>query len=175
MSSLLGSSLASPEILHFGVFGDLAFFYDMNSLGNRHVGKNIRILLINNGKGTEFRNFSHPASMWGDEADAFIAAGGHYGNKSHDLVSHYARDLGFEYLSASCKDEFAKVSDRFLEPGLSRPVVLEVFTGSKDESDALEMFCDALRPDSKDKAKDLIKSVFGKDAIERVNKLMGRK
>ena len=175
MSSLLGSSLASPEILHFGVFGDLAFFYDMNSLGNRHVGKNIRILLINNGKGTEFRNFSHPASMWGDEADAFIAAGGHYGNKSHDLVSHYARDLGFEYLSASCKDEFAKVSDRFLEPGLSRPVVMEVFTGSKDESDALEMFCDALRPDSKDKAKDLIKSVFGKDAIERVNKLMGRK
>ena len=78
-------------------------------------------------------------------------------------------------LSASCKDEFAKVSGRFLEPGHSRPVVLEVFTDSKDESDALEMFCDALRPDSKDKAKDLIKSVFGKDAIERVNKMIGRK
>lgn len=174
LSSLVGSSLASPDVLHFGVFGDLAFFYDMNSLGNRHVRGNIRILLINNGKGTEFRNYSHPASMWGDEADAFIAAGGHYGNKSHELVSHYAQDLGFEYFAASGKDEFTKMSDRFISPDISRPVLMEVFTDSKDESDALEMFCGAVRPDSKDKAKDLIKGVFGKDAIEKVNKLIGR-
>lgn len=174
LSSLVGSSLASPEILHFGVFGDLAFFYDMNSLGNRHIGKNIRILLINNGKGTEFRNYSHPASMWGDDADAYIAASGHYGNKSHELVSHYAQDLGLEYLSASNAEEFNSVSDRFVSPSLSRSMVLEVFTDSEDESRALEMFGNAVGPDAKDKAKDLIKSVFGKDSINRINKLIGK-
>lgn len=174
LSSLVGSSLASPEILHFGVFGDLAFFYDMNSLGNRHIGKNIRILLINNGKGTEFRNYSHPASMWGDDADAYIAASGHYGNKSHELVSHYAQDLGFEYLSASNADEFGIVSDRFVSPSMSRSMILEVFTDSEDESRALEMFGNAVGPDAKDKAKDLIKSVFGKDSINRINKLIGK-
>ena len=174
LSSLVGSSLASPEILHFGVFGDLAFFYDMNSLGNRHIGKNIRILLINNGKGTEFRNYSHPASMWGDDADAYIAAGGHYGNKSHELVSHYAQDLGLEYLSASNAEEFNSVSERFVSPSLSRSMVLEVFTDSEDESRALEMFGNAVGPDAKDKAKDLIKSVFGKDSINRINKLIGK-
>ena len=174
LSSLVGSSLASPEILHFGVFGDLAFFYDMNSLGNRHIGKNIRILLINNGKGTEFRNYSHPASMWGDDADAYIAASGHYGNKSHELVSHYAQDLGFEYLSVSNADEFGIVSDRFVSPSMSRSMILEVFTDSEDESRALEMFGNAVGPDAKDKAKDLIKSVFGKDSINRINKLIGK-
>lgn len=174
LSSLVGSSLASPEILHFGVFGDLAFFYDMNSLGNRHIGKNIRILLINNGKGTEFRNYSHPASMWGDDADAYIAASGHYGNKSHELVSHYAQDLGLEYLSASNAEEFNSVSERFVSPSLSSSMVLEVFTDSEDESRALEMFGNAVGPDAKDKAKDLIKSVFGKDSINRINKLIGK-
>ena len=31
LSTLLGSSLATKDRLHFGIFGDLAFFYDMNS------------------------------------------------------------------------------------------------------------------------------------------------
>ena len=39
VSSLIGASLADPTRLCFGIFGDLAFFYDMNAVGNRHVGK----------------------------------------------------------------------------------------------------------------------------------------
>ena len=54
LSSLLGASLCNPNKLYFCVIGDLAFFYDMNALGNRHFGKNVRILLVNNGKGCEF-------------------------------------------------------------------------------------------------------------------------
>lgn len=73
MSALIGASLANPQKIYFGVFGDLAFFYDLNSLGNRHVNSNIRILLINNGKGAEFRNYSHPAAAFGEKADQFIA------------------------------------------------------------------------------------------------------
>ena len=97
LSTLLGASLASPEKKYFAVIGDLAFFYDMNALGNRYFGKNVRILLVNNGKGTEFRHYSHPASILKEDADPFVAAAGHYGNKSGELVKHYAQDLGFEY------------------------------------------------------------------------------
>ena len=43
MSSLIGASLVTPNKLFFGIFGDLSFFYDMNVLGNRHVGNNVRI------------------------------------------------------------------------------------------------------------------------------------
>lgn len=137
-SSLIGASLVHPDKLYFGVLGDLAFFYDMNSIGNRHVGKNVRILLVNNGKGTEFRNYSHPAAAFGDEADWYMAAAGHFGNKSHQLVKHYAEDLGYEYLSADNKDDFLRVMPRFVTTEITdKPIILEVFTNNEDESKAL--------------------------------------
>ena len=139
LSTLLGASLADSKRLHFAVLGDLAFFYDMNALGNRHVGRNLRILLVNNGKGVEFRNFNHPASQFGDAADRYVAAGGHYGAKSRTLVKGYAESLGFEYMSASTKSEYLAASPRFWSGELTaRPMILEVFTDSADDSAALE-------------------------------------
>ena len=106
MSSLIGASLASPDKLFFGVIGDLACFYDLNSLGNRQVSSNVRLMILNNGVGTEFKNYDHKAAKFGEEADAYMAARGHYGNRSRNLLRHYAEDLGYEYMSASDKEEF---------------------------------------------------------------------
>ena len=141
VSTMIGASLANPKRLIFGIFGDLAFFYDMNVLGNRHVGKNVRLMLINNGCGAEFRLSAHLCEKnFGEEADSFMAAAGHFGNKSPQLIKHYAEDLGYEYLTASSKDEFRQVIERFLTPGITdRPMLFEVFTDKQDESDALEI------------------------------------
>lgn len=139
VSSLIGASLANKEKLYFGVVGDLAFFYDMNSLGNRHVGNNVRLLIVNNGRGTEFRNFYHTGSTFGDAADDYIAAAGHFGKQSRVLVKNFAEDLGYEYLSASSKDEFLQHIAHFVtSEKLSRPIVFEIFTDSADESAALK-------------------------------------
>lgn len=174
MSSLLGASFANREKLYFGVFGDLAFFYDMNSLGNRHVGSNVRVLLINNGKGTEFRNFTHHGNAFGDAADCYIAAGGHYGNKSPELVKHYAQDLGFEYLSASSKEEFESVYEHFLTPEVMRaPMLFEVFTNSRDESDALECIM-YIEKTAEGKVKALIKQFLGEKGIHTVKNILGK-
>lgn len=139
MSAAVGASLANKDKLYFCVVGDLAFFYDMNSLGNRHVGNNVRILIVNNGRGTEFRNFYHVGSTFGDAADAYIAAAGHYGKQSRSLVKNYAQDLGYEYMAASCKEEFMAVYERFVAPEVTdRPMVFEIFTESADESGTLK-------------------------------------
>lgn len=139
VSSVMGASLANQEKLYFCVVGDLAFFYDMNSLGNRHIGNNIRLMIVNNGRGTEFRNFYHVGSTFGDDADAYIAAAGHYGNKSKSLVKNFATDLGYEYISASSKEEFLKLYEHFVSPEITeKPIVFEIFTDSKDESDTLK-------------------------------------
>ena len=53
-SMLIGESVLSDE-LHFLITGDLAFFYDLNSLGIRHIKNNVRILIINNNGGVEFK------------------------------------------------------------------------------------------------------------------------
>lgn len=85
MSSLIGASLVHPDKLYFGVVGDLAFFYDLNSLGNRHIGKNIRIMLFNNGKGCEFKHNMSPGHIFKDDVDFYISAAGHFGNQSRTL------------------------------------------------------------------------------------------
>lgn len=178
VSTMMGASFVHPEKLFIGVFGDLAFFYDMNVVGNRHVGNNIRIMLINNGKGNEFRNYNHPCYFLGDEADEYVAAAGHYGNKSNKLVKDYATDLGYEYLCASNKKEFLSVVDRFLCPQIAdKPMLLEVFTGTEDESNALEMILNAI-VDPKAKLKSAIrnsvKSVVGEIGVKAVKKVLGK-
>lgn len=166
VSTMIGASLANPDKLFFGVFGDLAFFYDMNVVGNRHVGNNVRIMLINNGKGNEFRNYGHPCYFLGEEADRYIAAAGHYGNKSQSLVKHYVTDLGYEYLSATNKKEFKAVVNKFLDHELSsKSIVLEVFTTTKDESDALEMMYNIVKG-KKSILKEHAKKIFGNTGTE---------
>ena len=147
----------------------------MNALGNRHIGRNIRILLVNNGKGTEFRNFNHPASAFERDADCFMAAGGHYGNKSSTLVRHYAEDLGFKYYSASTKEEYLKVKDEFFQSeSAAFPMLLEVFTDSQDESKALQMAL-SLRNDLKKTVKDAVKATLGKNATRILKEALQRK
>ena len=139
-STLIGASLATPDKLHFLVVGDLAFFYDLNALGNRHIGSNVRILLINNGRGVEFRKKDHPGSKFGAEADFYIAAGGHFGCQSSVLVKHYAEDLGFEYLTADSVENLQTLAERFLTPEITeKPMLMEVFPSVENEVDNLDI------------------------------------
>ena len=134
LSTLIGASLASPQKLHFLVVGDLAFFYDLNALGNRHIGNNVRILLVNNGRGIEFRKKDHPGYQFGESADLYIAAGGHFGNMSKTLVKGFAENLGFEYLTASNKEEFKAAYARFItEEQTEKPMVFEIFPEAGSE------------------------------------------
>lgn len=175
MSTALGASLINPKKLYFCILGDLAFFYDLNSIANRHLGNNLRIMLINNGRGTEFTNYGHPGHDFGAAADPFIAAAGHYGNKSPQLVKDYATDLGFTYLSASSKEEFLSVYKQFVSPvPAERPILFEVFTDSACESDALEQMNKILTPplSAKQQVKNSIKQALGPNALSAIKKII---
>lgn len=179
ISTLLGASLAKPDQLCFGVVGDLSFFYDMNVLGNRHMNSNLRLIVINNGKGAEFRQHINRAAQFGEDTDVYIAAAGHYGNKSKDLVRHYAEDLGFIYLSASDKEEYNKVLNLFVSSErYEKSIVLEVFTNAEDEDSALltartvDYTMYENLPESG--SKKIVKKVLGEKGVEAVKKLISR-
>lgn len=172
VSTLIGASLASPDKLCFAVVGDLAFFYDLNVLGNRHVGNNVRIMLVNNGRGTEFHNSDHPASRFGEDGDKFMAAAGHFGNKSPELVMHYAQDLGFEYMSATSKEEYLAICDSFFSPQVKqRPVVFEVFTDSDDESDAIRLLRTTLA-DGTGSLKQMARNILGDKLVSKIGQII---
>ena len=172
VSALVGISLANKDRLCFGVVGDLGFFYDMNALGNRHVRNNVRLMIVNNGRGTEFRNYNHPAARFGNDADAYMAAAGHYGVKSHELVKHYAEDLGYEYMSASNKEEYLAAVKRFITSGQTdKPMVFEVFTDYRCESDAIKIM-NNLEISASASVKQLAKNILGEKGVQTVKKIL---
>lgn len=177
VSTSIGAALANPSRINTLIAGDLAFFYDVNSLGNRHLPPNLRIMLINNGKGVEFRNKSHIAAAFGEEADDFVAAANHYGAKSVDLVRHFAQDLGLSYFSASNKEEFRTVLKQFTSSIISkRPILFEVFVDWKDDQKALDIVQhldheNAPHPNIAQQTLGSIKKMIGPKAIEIIRTL----
>ena len=170
ISTAMGRALVHPDKTYYCICGDLAFFYDMNVLGNRNFPNNLRIMVINNGRGTEFRNYGHPAYELGDIADPFIAAAGHFSNRS--IIRSFVEGLGFEYLSATNKESFKQIIGRFVDEEKSTaPIVFEVFTETKDETTSIKL----LRNAAVDKSmKDTIKGIIGKDTVDSLKKLIKR-
>ncbi|MEI8611102.1 thiamine pyrophosphate-binding protein [Enterovibrio sp. Hal110] len=174
ISSLMGASLTNRDKLYFCILGDLAFFYDMNVLGNRHITNNLRIMIVNNGKGTEFRQYNHVAANFENQADEFIAAAGHYGNKSSSLIRNYALSLGYEYISASSAEEYNEVYEKFTSPVMGqKSIVFEVFTNSEEESLALEAIRN-IRKTYKGNAKNVAKKVLGGRSVNIIKKALGK-
>lgn len=174
MSTLLGAALARPDKMCVGIVGDLSFFYDLNVLGNRHVPNNFRIILINNGRGNEFRLPGNIGSTFGEDTDKYIAAAGHFGNKSPYVVKHFAEDLGFDYITASYKEEFISLLPKFFVNHSEKPIIYEVFTDMSDEIEGLTNIGDVeINPLIQCKYK--IKGIIGEDAVnvaKKVKKLL---
>lgn len=127
VSSLVGQSFADQNKKCFGLIGDLAFFYDMNILGNRDIRKNLRILMVNNNRGYEFSMPMFSAIQ--DRVSEHVAAAGHYKNGAKGWVT----DCGFEYLRAETKEEFLSQIHDFCNKDYDKPVFFEIITTNTDE------------------------------------------
>lgn len=166
ISTLLGASLADKKKLYFGVVGDLAAFYDLNSLGNRHFGSNVRLMVVNNGRGFEMRHSSNRGDVFGQEADELFAAAGHFGDQSRTVLRDFARDLGFEYLSAENKEEYLEHLPHFTDPAVKeRPVLFEVFVDVEDEYQSFEL-TQSVQRDTGSSIKKQIKNMIGDRGVQ---------
>ena len=176
LSTVIGAALCHPDRLYYCVLGDLAFFYDMNALGNRHVPSNIRILVVNNGLGFEMK---FPAS-WGYSIansigvseDNYVCAAGHY--SSPDLIKSYVYGLGFEYLKVSTKDQYFDCLPKIVSnEKQDRTLVVEIVVNSENEDAALNLI-GSIMVDESNVAKAAIKKAIGKKGIDAIKKMMGR-
>lgn len=180
VSSLIGASFVSSDKIYYGIFGDLAFFYDMNSLGNRHITSNVRILVANNGLGGEFKNSlgNVQKAGLGDSANEYISAYGHYGEKSPELLKHYAQDLGFQYLSAIDKQSFLTAMKEFTTTEhKEKPMFFEVFIDEHEDVSALDLIqnlSDFSESDQNviEKTKKIAKSILGRNGVKMIQKVV---
>lgn len=176
LSTVIGAALCHPDRLYYCVLGDLAFFYDMNALGNRHVPSNIRILVVNNGLGFEMK---FPASLGysiansiGVSEDNYVCAAGHY--SSPDLIKSYVYGLGFEYLKVSTKEQYLDCLPKIVSnEKQDRALVVEIVVNSENEDAALNLI-GSIMVDESNVAKAAIKKAIGKKGIDAIKKMMGR-
>lgn len=144
MSTLIGQSVVSDNDCYL-VIGDLAFLYDINSLSIRHIKNNLKILLINNNGGVEFKLYKNADSN--ENTNRYIAAGNHFSK-----AEGWAKDCGFIYLSSSCKEEFTDNVEQFVNES-NKPIIFELFVKDTDD---VEAYRKIIKANSDNKIEDII-------------------
>ena len=104
----------------FCVIGDLSFFYDQNALWNQNLRGNLRILLLNNGRGGIFNML--PGLENSPARDKFVAAA------HHTTAEGICHQNDVVYMKAENMKEMQQGIDTLLCIESNRPVLLEVFT-----------------------------------------------
>lgn len=134
--STFAGQAAATEQLAFLLVGDLSFFYDMNAAGVRSVSNNVRIILLNNGGGSEFQFFMGKKRI--PTIDSNICA------EHEKVAAGWIKSLGYEYYMASNKEEFDAVIDAFGKPS-AKPMFLEVLTDMEEDANLTNQFYDNYR------------------------------
>ena len=125
----------------------------MNALWNRYVGKNVRIMLVNN-SGDALFHFNqglkkYPTLNENVAAEHFATAKG------------WVESQGIEYLSSRNKEEFDKNLEKFVNSNSEKPIVFEVFTNKENDARLQKEFFE-YNLDNMDKLKKDLKSVIKK-------------
>ena len=131
LSTALGFARQRVEERHFIVIGDLSFFYDLNALGLPEVGSNVRVLLLNNQRGSIFQSL--PTLEMDCLSQRYITA-------EHQLRAQgWAESCGWEYLSVREASKLEETMAYFVGPA-ERPRLLEAFVSSEDEIAELQTY-----------------------------------
>lgn len=165
MSTFIGQACAG-NMPSFLVIGDLAYFYDMNSMRIRHIGKNIRILLINNSGGEEFYYNNTWMAPTGDL---------HTSARHHIKAEGWVKEVGFNYLRAVDKESFDKALDEFMNLDSDKPILLEVFTEMSTDAKVLHDYYESNITETGGMThvvKHLVKNVLGNEGVQVVKKII---
>ncbi len=128
LSTAAGFSVVAPRRV-ICVIGDLSFFYDQNALWNQNLRGNLRILLLNNGRGGIFEMLT---GLERSPARSLLVAAAH-----RTSAEGICRQNHVTYLKAENMQELQQGIHTLLNKESDRPVLLEVFTDAQADAQAL--------------------------------------
>ena len=132
-STAAGAAYIDPDRLHVLVTGDVSFLYDSNAFWNKYLGKNLRIVVVNNGGGGIFNIIPGPSSVAQNES-YFVAAHNFEGKE-------IAGAFNIDYKDASGISELESMMQWFyLFNDSDRPKMIEIFTPSDINHSILEEY-----------------------------------
>ena len=118
LSTAAGFSCVTGDNV-FCVIGDLSFFYDQNALWNQNLRGNLRILLMNNGKGVIFDML--PGLEQSPARDKYVAA------EHHANAQGICQQNHVNYRSAEDMKQMQEGINWLITTESERPLLLEVF------------------------------------------------
>ena len=121
----LANIYAVSEDMVYCIIGDLSFFYDQNALWHQNLHGNLRILLLNNGKGGIFNMLKGLEQS--PSRDQYVAA------EHHTSAEGICMQNRVVYLKATNMEEMQQGLDTLIDMESDRPVLLEVFTDATED------------------------------------------
>ena len=119
LSAAVGFASVS-EKLNTVILGDLSFFYDSNGLWNNYIGKNLRIVVINNRGGNIFSMIKGP-----EKSPAFRE---HFFTENKIRAEGIAKTFGLDYYRAGNEEELTTALRNLYSPRQEQAALLEIFT-----------------------------------------------
>lgn len=161
MSTTIGYASDSNK-LTFLMIGDLTFFYDMNALWSRHLSKNVRIFLDNNGGGAIMHMPNRP-DFAAEHLPNFISA------RHNASAKSWAEDRGFMYYSARTEAEVENGVRCLTDTNSDSPILLEVFSDMLTDTKMFKGYYSSIRREK------LNESLLGKSkrVVKRVCAILG--
>ena len=129
MSAFVGQASITENNCYL-LIGDLSFFYDMNALWNNYIGKNIRIMVVNNSGGAIFH--SYPSKSNVPTIDKHIAA------EHNTSVKDWVISRGFDYIEAHNTEDFNNNIDKLFIEKSNKPIIMEVFTDKEEDAKQIQ-------------------------------------
>ncbi len=137
LSTAAGFSLVNDDEPVYCVIGDLSFFYDQNALWNQQLKGNLRILLLNNGKGGIFNML--PGLEKSAARDNLVAAA------HHTTAEGICRQNDIYYQQATNMQELEAGLQLLFSASFSRPMVLEVMTNASEDERVMKAYYQLFR------------------------------
>ncbi|MFM8595998.1 MAG: 2-succinyl-5-enolpyruvyl-6-hydroxy-3-cyclohexene-1-carboxylic-acid synthase [Flavobacteriales bacterium] len=131
VSTAVGAALASPELPHFLLCGDISLIYDSNAFWTQAFPKNLKIVVIQNKGGGIFQIIPGPAES---------SLRSQYFEAVHNTSpAAVVRGFGFEVLECSEKQKLHKDLMQFMEDH-SEVQLLQIQTDSAANAPTLDHF-----------------------------------
>ena len=131
LSTAAGFSCMTGDLV-FCVLGDLSFFYDQNALWNQNLRGNLRILLLNNGKGGIFNML--PGLEQSPARDRLVAA------EHHTTAVGICQQNGVDFRQATDLQSMHEGIGWLVETESEHPLLLEVLTSAADDERVLKAY-----------------------------------
>ena len=164
LSTFIGQAVSTDK-LAFCLIGDLSFFYDMNAASIRHLSNNARIIMLNNGGGSEFHFFMGKEKI--PTINKYISVA------NNRIAKGWVESLDYKYYAIQNTEQADQIIPLLAQKS-DRAIFVEVFGDMEEDARLSRIFYESNYPeDIKSGVKKLASRILSDKSYQKLLKIYG--